>query len=145
MDFQSVLAEIEPLTKAPIHLPSEHLRQHVFPAIAATMVITTAIYLMSWPLANRLFDEKARNAKRRLCYQITNISTNMFLGLTGCYFEYRLLPPNASKEMQIQGNEHFFILELDFSCGGIDFHLTPYFVGNGLQLRGHLLQDTVGM
>ena len=106
MDLQSLIAEIEPLTKDPIYLPEEHAREKVLPWIVFTIAAVTALYWMSWPIANQLFGEKQLDNKRKLCYQITNVITNLCLGIAGLYFEYRMLPAEPS----IQGNEHIYHL-----------------------------------
>ena len=131
--LQSLIDEIEPLAKGPIHLPQEHARDRVFPAIVATMAATTVIYLASFLWANKLFPASTTDnnmkevtaARRRLCYQITNMSTNLFLGLLGCYFEYVLLPKNPTMQEKVQGHEHYSV----FASVQIGYQLWSLIVG----------------
>ena len=92
--LQSLIEQIEPLAKGPIFLPPAHTKERAFPAVAATMTGTTLIYLASFLWANRVIKGPAADKsvkattfsvskevtadRRRLCYQITNISTNLF-------------------------------------------------------------------
>ena len=139
--LQILIEQIEPLAKGPIFLPPAHTRERVFPAVAATMAGTTLIYLASFLWANRVIKDPAadKSAKatttsvakevtadrRRLCYQITNISTNLFLGLMGCYFEYVLLPENPTMREKVQGQENYFV----FGAVQIGYQLWSLIVG----------------
>lgn len=140
MDLQSVIAEIEPLAKGPIHLPPEHANERVFPAIAATMAACSVIFVLCLPLANRVFadieDKKEATAtKRQLCYQITNMCTNACLGVLGLYFEYTRLPKNPTMAEKIQGQEDFYI----FSSIQIGYQLWSVIMGTVF------IQETVQM
>lgn len=104
--FQSLVERIEPLTKDPIYLSEEHAREKVLPSVIFTTVAATALYWLSWPIANQVFGEKELDNKRKLCYQITNVITNLCLAAIGLYCEYLLLPGEPS----IQGNEHIYHL-----------------------------------
>ena len=140
--LQSLIEQIEPLAKGPIHLPPEHTRDRVIPAVATTMAATTVIYLASFLWANKVIKDPALGnttknttpaaavkevtaARRRLCYQITNISTNLFLGLMGCYFEYFLLPEHPTMQEKVQGQEGYFV----FGAVQIGYQLWSLLVG----------------
>jgi len=130
--IQDAFDEILPLAKGPIHLPKEHAYQRVFPAIAVTMAITSIIYVASFPLAARLIPSststtttETAEARRRMCYQVTNMSTNLFLGLMGCYFEYVLKPTNPPMAEKVQGQEDYYI----FSAVQIGYQLWSLLVG----------------
>lgn len=133
----------EPLAKGPIHLPPAHTNDRVVPTVVVTMIVATIIYLSSFLWANQVFPASAASAdssssttattttkevtasRRRLCYQITNISINGFLGLMGCYFEYVLLPKNPTMEQKVQGNEDYYV----FGAVQIGYQLWSLFVG----------------
>jgi len=133
--LQNAIKEIEPLAKGPIHLPLKHSRDRVFPAVATTMTVATIIYLVSYILAKKIFavskttsdsDRKSQfAARRRLCYQITNMSTNLFLSLMGCYFEYYLLPENPTMAEKVQGQEDYYV----FAAVQIGYQLWSLIVG----------------
>lgn len=124
----SILEEIKPLVQDPILLPAEHANERVFPAIALTMIICTFVYNFSFSIAKRLIPKSRLHDRRRMCYQFTNITTNTFLSLTGLYFEYVLLPKNATTREKIQGQEDFYI----FSSVQIGYQAWSLVVGTFL-------------
>jgi TLC domain len=124
MDWQSLRSEFEPLVHGPIHLPSEHIYQRVLPGVALTMMATTTIYNLAGPLSVKLLPND-QAAQRRLCYQITNISTNAFLGLLGLYYEYTLVPTTVTLSEQIQGFHEFTI----FGTTQLGYQLWSLLVG----------------
>jgi hypothetical protein len=137
------IEQMRSMAQAPIFLPSDHARERAFPAIAITIAATTAIYFLSSPIATKIFtpeDKASKAAHRKLCYQITNVCTNLVLGMLGIYFEYWRLPENAGVVEKTQGQEDFYIfgaMQIGYQVWGLI--VGAFVVGEKVEMMFHHL------
>lgn len=121
-----IIKQIKHLVKDPVLLPFEHAQKRVLPWILATIVFCTFIYLASTVVANKVIGKSSSPQRRhRFGLQMVSILINSCLGLAGFYYEYWLLPMNASVKERIQGQDDFHI----FSAVQIGYQAWSLVVG----------------
>jgi hypothetical protein len=89
----SLIEIIAPVHDEPIFLSEAFIKGKMLPAIVVTAAVLTTIYLIAFNFVGYLVDKDASAHKRsRVCYQITNVLFNVFVGIVGIYFEYWVIP-----------------------------------------------------
>jgi len=98
---------------ADLFLPLDFIKDTVLPSIAATFVGLCCVYFVAYVFIADLVigpeTEKSSDylfKKRKVCYQMTNLLTNLALSGAGLYYEYQIQNQEVSSQETIKGFEH---------------------------------------
>ena len=127
-----------------LFLPKEFIAETVLPAVGVTFVGLSFVYLVAYHfLAHRVVaatDESFHFKKRKFAYQVTNLCTNLGLGLFGLYYEFTLWssPREISTQETVQGFNHlvyFSAWQLGYQLWAIP--LGMFYVNEALPMLAH--------
>jgi hypothetical protein len=109
-EWNRLTNSISELHNEPVFLPQSFIKGTLLPAIVVVAFTLTIIYLISFQFVDKIVPANTEAVlKSKVCYQITNVLFNLFVGTVGLYLEYWVLPSlpayNASNVDKILGNE----------------------------------------
>ena len=143
-EWSRLTEEISKVHDEPVFVSTDFLKEKLFPVIGVTTVVLTIIYTLCFKIVDKIAPTGSTDQARcRICYQITNVCFNIFIGCCGLYLEYKVLPtldvdPNSPNDKIIgHENELYLVTALQLGYQAWAMPVGIIHVGETLEMIMH--------
>ena len=126
MPYTEEYQRVAALHERPTFVSGDFAIKTIIP-FSITVIVGVSIlhFISSKLITNILLPNAGDSAQRKASYQVTNLSVNAIIGLTGLYYYMYKMPSNATLEQKVEGLEELYPL----TCMQIGFQLWALPVG----------------
>lgn len=124
--YSDEYARVAALHEHPDFVSWEFASETMLPCSIAAIVGVSILYMISSiVITNMVLPTSTISSQRKASYQLTNLSVNAVIGLTGLYYYLYKMPSNPTIEQKVEGLEELYPV----TCMQIGFQLWALPVG----------------